>query len=155
MSLCFILPLISVSSSFSCSDVFLPPLHPWVFSRFAFVPLGLWRMRGIEENGSGMLSSLCFCHSLPSFYCFSTHHRPHLPTSATQPENCVRDGYKKMEWSQTLTHKVMCMSVSIRRMMLKETIGLSPCHPQANSHYAPWRRITYKWLRWWFFSLPP
>lgn len=53
-----------------------------VVSRSAFLPLGLEKLR---ITGQTYDPGLCFCyhsrHFPSSFYCFSTHQQPHLPTN--------------------------------------------------------------------------
>lgn len=63
-------------------------------------------------------------------------------TSSVPPAN-MRHAVGKLcqGWVQkgndTLTHTVMCMSVSDQSMILKETISVSPAHNKDYSHYAP------------------
>lgn len=92
--------LISPSCSVSCSDILYSTLATmglfWLFSLLPGFMKDAWdRGEWVRLAVLALLLSSQICHSFPSFYCFSTHHQRHLPTCATQPENCVRDGYQK------------------------------------------------------------
>lgn len=96
---------IHLSSIFNLS--FIPPLQA------SAAPPVCGGSRGQRTMGQQLILALLLssqiCHSFPSFYCFSTHHQPHLPTCVTQAQNW---GAKKLlqSYNRRAAHVSFCKS---------------------------------------------